>query len=48
MYTDYQRTKYGFAYTIMSTVKEIRDLLLYSYCDGIISDEGFLILYDAY
>ena len=32
----------------MSTFKEIRHLLLYSYCDGIISDEEFLILYDAY
>ena len=32
----------------MSTFKEIRHLLLYSYYDGIISDEEFLILYDAY
>lgn len=32
----------------MSTFKEIRDLLLYSYSDDIISDEEFVTLYDCY
>lgn len=32
----------------MNTFKNIRNLLLYSYCEGIISDDEFLPLYDAY